>query len=246
MIPALRQETILNLLLENREILYIDDLQSQLGVSTSTLRRDLRELESLGKIKLLHGGGVQLSLSPARELNISLKLSLNSEEKRKIALKACETINDNDVIFLDPSSTTFEMIPFLVNKNIKVVTNGILHINALVSNHIRCIMVGGDIKEATNSCIGPIAESTLRTFNFNKCFLGSNGFSISSGITNHDTTECSIKHIAIENSKQTFFLLDSSKYGTTTMVKVADLNSHTIITDTPIPELKSYKNIITP
>ncbi len=244
MIPAIRQETILKELLEHREVVYIADLQNILKVSTSTLRRDLRELEMLGKVRLLHGGGIQLASNSTKELGITLKLSLNKQLKSKIAEKASEFVTDGDVIFLDPSSTTFEMIPFLANKKIKVITNGILHINALASNHIPCIMVGGDIKEATNSCLGPIAENILTTFNFSKCFLGSNGFSINAGITNHDTSECNIKQLAIKQSIDTFFLLDSSKFGITTMVKVADINSHTIITDKRIHELKTFKNIL--
>ena len=220
MIPAIRQQTIIDLLKKSNTILYVDDLSTKLNVSSSTLRRDLKELAENDQLTLLHGGGV------------------------KIAKKACEFIEDGDVIFIDPSSTTYQMIPFLANRNITVITNGILHINRLVSNHIPSIMIGGDIKVATNSCIGPIAESDLKSFHFNKCFLGSNGFSLKSGITNHDINECKIKKLAIEKASQSFFLLDSSKYGVVTMVHITDISTPTIITDSKIPELKDLPNII--
>ena len=193
---------------------------------------------------MLHGGGVKLIERKNMEQNIISKLSINKEAKIQIAKKACEFIEDGDVIFIDPSSTTYQMIPFLANRNITVITNGILHINRLVSNHIPSIMIGGDIKVATNSCIGPIAESDLKSFHFNKCFLGSNGFSLKSGITNHDINECKIKKLAIEKASQSFFLLDSSKYGVVTMVHITDISTPTIITDSKIPELKDLPNII--
>jgi DeoR family transcriptional regulator, fructose operon transcriptional repressor len=242
MIPAIRQQTIVNLLTE-KDVIYMDELVKHLDTSFSTLRRDLRELESLGKINLLHGGGVQLNRK-STELSITAKLNLNKEAKNKIAQKACTYIQDRDVIFLDPSSTTLQMIPYLVNREITVVTNGIHHINQLAAHQIPCIMIGGSIKLSTNSCIGPLAESSLRGLNFNKCFLGSNGFSKTAGITNHDINEFTVKRIAMDQSIESYFLIDSSKYNVVTMIKVASLNEPYIITEKAIPELNEYSNII--
>lgn len=242
MIPAVRQQTIINLLAEN-EILYMDFLADYLVISLSTLRRDLRELEKYGKITLLHGGGVQLN-RVSTELSISAKINLNKEAKNKIALKACSFIQDNDVIFIDPSSTTLQMIPYLVNRNVTVITNGVYHINQLATHQISCIMIGGNIKQSTNSCIGPLAEAALNELYFNKCFIGANGFSKKAGITNHDINEYTIKRIAIEKSSESYFLIDTSKYNTVTMIKVASLTDVNIITEKHIPDLEGHDNII--
>lgn len=243
MIPAIRQQTIIHMLKEANTILYLEDLQAALGISTSTLRRDLRELEAKGQVNQLHGGGVKLTQNTP-ELNITAKLLLNKAAKEKLAAAAASAIEDGDAVFLDPSSTTLEMIPHLVGRPITVITNGIFHINQLVSNHIPSIMVGGNIKIATNSCIGPVAESDMRNYHFNKCFLGANGFSRTSGITNHDINECLIKQLAIQNSSKSFFLLDSSKYNVVTMIKVVDLNVPTVFTDKAFPDLIDYNNIV--
>lgn len=243
MIPAIRQQTIIHMLKEANTILYLEDLQAALGISTSTLRRDLRELETKGQVNQLHGGGVKLTQNTP-ELNITAKLLLNKAAKEKLAAAAASAIEDGDAVFLDPSSTTLEMIPHLVGRPITVITNGIFHINQLVSNHIPSIMVGGNIKIATNSCIGPVAESDMRNYHFNKCFLGANGFSRTSGITNHDINECLIKQLAIQNSSKSFFLLDSSKYNVVTMIKVVDLNVPTVFTDRAFPDLADYNNIV--
>jgi DeoR family fructose operon transcriptional repressor len=84
----------------------------------------------------------------------------------------------------------------------------------------------------------------MKGLNFNKCFLGSNGFSKSYGITNHDINEYSIKRIAMDQSVQSYFLMDSSKYNVVTMIKVASLDEAFIITDKKIPDLEDYDNII--
>lgn len=242
MIPAVRQETILNILSTN-EIVSIDYLMDELKISISTLRRDLNKLEQENAIILLHGGGVKLSPKPV-ELSISTKLELNKEAKETIARKAASFVEDGDVVFLDPSSTTYLMIPYLANKNITVLTNGISHINQLLSRDIPCLMIGGSIKKTTNSCIGPIAEATMQSLYFNKCFLGASGFSIQSGITNHDVNERVIKLLALNNSKQPYFLLDSSKFGLIAMIKVANLEDYPIIIEDIPNELTSYSNFI--
>lgn len=242
MIPAVRQEKILEMLSGN-EIIFTNDIIKNLDISVSTLRRDLMKLESDNKIILLHGGGVRLAQKTI-EMNISTKLELNKDIKEKIARKAASFIEEGDVIFLDPSSTNYLMIPYLVGKHITVITNSISHINQLASLDIPCIMVGGSIKKTTNSCIGPITEQTLKTLYFNKCFLGASGFSISSGITNHDINERVIKQLALDNSSQPYILMDHTKYGIVTMVKVADLDKYPILIDEIPKGLEGYSNFI--
>ena len=136
------------------------------------------------------------------------------------------------------------MIPFLKGMDITVVTNGLYHINQLCTEGIPCIMLGGNIKTSTSSCIGHMTESALKEIYFNKAFLGANGFSIKAGITNHDGNEKQIKRIAMEHAQQSYFLLDSSKYGVVTMTKVASLDEVSIITERDIPELKEYAELI--
>lgn len=242
MIPAVRQEKILEILSSN-EIVSTESLMQTLDISVSTLRRDLVKLESDKKITLLHGGGVRLA-QKAAELNISTKIDLNKEAKDVIARRAAAFVEDGDVIFMDPSSTTYLMLPYLEGKKITVLTNGISHINQLVTLNIPCVMIGGTIKPTTNSCIGPLTESVMDTFYFNKCFLGASGFSIQSGITNHDINERAIKILALKNSTQSYFLLDHTKYGVITMVKVADLEEYPILTDKIPPSLSGYGNLI--
>lgn len=242
MIPAVRQEKIMEILSSN-EIISTESIMKDLGVSVSTLRRDLMKLEGEKKITLLHGGGVRLA-QRTTELNISTKMDLNRYAKDLIAKKAASLVEDGDVIFMDPSSTTYLMIPYLAGKQVTVLTNGISHINQLISLEINCIMIGGSIKLTTNSCVGPLTESIMDTFYFNKCFLGASGFSIQSGITNHDINEKAIKVLALKNSTQSYFLLDHTKYGIVTMVKVANLEEYPILTDKIPSSLSGYSNFV--
>ena len=98
MIPAVRQEKIMEILSSN-EIISTESIMKDLGVSVSTLRRDLMKLEGEKKITLLHGGGVRLA-QRTTELNISTKMDLNRDAKDLIAKKAASLVEDGDVIFI--------------------------------------------------------------------------------------------------------------------------------------------------
>ncbi|MDN6195385.1 MAG: DeoR family transcriptional regulator, partial [Atopostipes suicloacalis] len=80
MIPYERQAKIMKLL-ETNTLLKIEDLKEKLtGVSISTLRRDLKELEKENKVQLLTGGAVKLN-SSISELPIQMKSTFYVEEK---------------------------------------------------------------------------------------------------------------------------------------------------------------------
>ncbi len=242
MIPELRQKKIIDMI-SDTDIITTETLTKLLNISPSTLRRDLLKLSKQEKIVLLHGGGIRL-LPKITELSMTAKMGLHKDAKDKIAQKAVSLIEDGDVIYLDPSSTTYQMIPYLKEHRVTVITNSVSHIDELIYYKIPCIMVGGSIKAATNYCIGLIAENILKGFNFNKCFIGANGFSITSGITNHDINENVIKTLAVRQSCNPYFLMDSSKFNVVAMVKLANISDYPIITEKIIPELSSYPNII--
>lgn len=241
MIPILRQQQILEYI-KDKDSTSLAEVVEEIGISESTIRRDLKELEQQGLIELYRGGGIRLREGEV-ELGLDEKMVLHKEEKDKIAKYAASLVYPHDVIFLDPSSANYLMIDYLPAEEITVVTNSIAHINKLVKRQISCILIGGDIKSTTSSCIGPIAEKTIAELRFSKCFLGANGMSLKYGLTNHDLRERVIKQVAMASSVSTYFLVDASKYGTIAKCKVADITENTIITDKLIPELAEMENI---
>ncbi|MEG2469493.1 MAG: DeoR/GlpR family DNA-binding transcription regulator [Comamonas sp.] len=229
MIPALRRQKMIDLLKE-ADFLFLPDLVSAMQISESTVRRDLKDLARNGEIELLRGGGVRIP-HKNMEMSINLKLQLHLQEKDAIAKAAARMICAGDIVFLDPSSVNYLLIDHLNAEGITVVTNSITHMAKLLQADIHCIMIGGQIKKSTSSCLGPMAETMLREMCFNKCFLGANGVDRINGITNHDPSEKSIKRIAIEHSASTYFLIDSGKFGQAAMCRVADVDECHILTD---------------
>lgn len=243
MIPAQRQQQIRALMAQSGDILRMEDMAQKLGVSRSTLRRDLQAMAELGEVQLLRGGAVRRA-ETGIELRLDAKMRMNHEEKARIARMAAGMIADHEVIFLDPSSVNALLIPLLKGRCVTVVTNSIAHINLLEQHGIPGILIGGEIKSSTSSCIGPIAEQMLRELHFSHCFLGANGMSVQHGLTNHDLRERNIKRIAISNADHPVFLIDSSKMDVAAMCQVAQLDEYPIITDRRLPQLEAYPNIL--
>ena len=91
MIPYERQERILEVL-ENRGLIRIEELQKFIpGVSVSTLRRDIKELENANKVQMLSGGAVKIC-SSISELPMSTKTALQTKRK-KIYCGTCDERN---------------------------------------------------------------------------------------------------------------------------------------------------------
>lgn len=207
----------------------LEDLMQLLDSSESTVRRDLGELEQEGRLHRVHGGA-ELFHSLQEELSNQEKSVKNNQIKQALAQKASRFIYDNDVIFIDAGTTTEFLLPFLQGKNVTVVTNSIHHATRLVDLSIKTIIIGGYVKQTTDASIGSVALEQIRQMNFDKAFLGMNGVD-EAYLTTPDMEEAVIKKAVIANAKVSYILVDGSKIGQVSFVKVAAINQVTIITE---------------
>jgi len=136
----------------------------------------------------------------------------------------------NFTIYLDAGTITYEIIDYIKGKDIKVVTNGIIHLERLIANDIETYLIGGRIKKSTLAIVGVKALRDLSEFRFDKAFIGINGIN-ENGYSTHDVEEALIKKQAIENSNKAFILADSTKFDMIYFANVAKLEEATIITD---------------
>ena len=229
MLTEKRYEIILSLLKE-KGLIKVTELMDSTNTSESTIRRDLCTLESKGLLQRIHGGAKSINYT-SKELSFKEKSTKNIHEKNILAKYAASLIEDGECIFLDAGTSTYEIIKYLRNKDILVVTTGLNHIDALVDNDIRCYMIGGNVKLNTKAIVGSHAIKCLNKIRFDKCFIGTNGIDLKAGFTTPDCEEASIKSCAIDNSKISFVLADNSKFNEISFVKFSELEKCIIITN---------------
>ncbi|MDU2584948.1 MAG: DeoR/GlpR family DNA-binding transcription regulator [Anaerococcus prevotii] len=194
-------------------------LTKKLHVSDSTLRRDLDILEEAGKIRRVHGGAVLNIKTDERSFTDNEQSML--EEKKSIGRKAAKLIPDKSLVYLDAGSTTNELIDFIEAKDIRIVTNGLMHLTKLMERGIDTVIIGGRLKARTRVTTGVIAMNELCDFNFDLAFIGANGFDDEYFYT-ADINEALIKRKAIELSNKAFILADSSKEHEVYHAKIID------------------------
>lgn len=223
-----RQQYIIEKINQNGFI-KIQELVKELHTSESTIRRDLSQLEDMSVLKRVHGGA-ELVKKRSIEPTILEKSTSRTSEKEAIAKEAASMIDDGDCIYLDAGTTTLAMIPFIQNKPVTVVTNGIMQAAALQESNIITYLIGGRIKKSTNAIIGSQAINNINNYRFDKVFLGINGIHPDWGFSTPDPEEAILKRSAIDLSKEAFILADFSKFDETSFARVAELNQATIIT----------------
>lgn len=245
MLTETRQEEILRML-EQKGSVTVQELKDVFGASESTIRRDLNVLHKKGALIKVFGGAVQTeSRINTREEEVALRKEQSREEKLRIARYAASLIDPDDFIYLDAGTTTGYMIPYLTERTAMFVTNAVSHALMLAENGFRVILIGGELKAATEAIVGNEAYVNLKKYNFTKGFWGANGVNPMAGFTTPDINEAMIKECAMKHTQRPYVLCDSRKFHQVSPVSFGEFHAAQIITDCmPDETYANYQNLI--
>ena len=242
-----RERLILEILLKEKSA-SVKELARQLYASEPSVRRDLSSLESEGLIRRTHGGAVLNEKGSGENMIPFLIRELEgSDEKHRIAEKAASLVKDGDVIFLDASSSAFNMIPFLSGKkDLTIITNGIKAINALCEykgNNIKIISTGGSVHTTCLALIGEDAFRTVESYNADVCFFACRGLSEDGRLTDISPEEDHVRQRMIRHSKRAYLLCTKEKIGKVYYHNICHLDSLSgaIFGECPSDSLKKYE-----
>jgi len=212
MISEIRRKRILEIIREDKNVV-TKELSKSFNVSLMTIRRDLKQLEELGYLKRTYKGAILEELGT--ELSFVEKLLKFREEKKNIAIKALEFIQENDFIALTGGSTTFQLALALVESELKkltILTNSINIAAKLIGRQgFQVIVAGGPIREKSYECIGESVINTIKQYNIGKFFMGINGLSLRGGISMSNIEESSVARAVLQKSLMTIVIADNSK-----------------------------------
>lgn len=219
----------------------VSSLSNYLNVSMETIRRDLDILCQNPDIKKIHGGAIKNNTS-STDYFFNKRINQNLIEKKKIAKVASEFIEDGDIIALDTGTTVLQIIDYIYNKNISIVTNSFPVINALSKYDIshlkgKIIFLGGEFNENSLSTYGEIAINMINNLNISKSFISCDSFSIESGISYHNIREASFTKEFIKKCKTSYLLIDNDKFIQDSFYNIGQASIvDTIISSSPCPE----------
>jgi len=209
-----REKRILEILLKEKRV-SVPQLAKALFVSEPSVRRDLQSLEKQNLIKRTHGGALlEESALSKNKIPFLIREYEQSDAKSLIAKKAIDRISDNDVIFLDASTSCYYLIPFLASKrNITVITNGVKALIKLAEYGINTVSTGGTLLNSCLALVGEEAHKTIGTYNANVALFSCRGVSDDGYLTDISPEESRVRKKMIEHAERSYLLCASEKMG---------------------------------
>lgn len=218
-------------------------LSELMQVSEDTIRRDLQEMAQEGKITKVHGG----ALSNSFHVGITSKDVYSVEEKRTIALKAVQLVQDGMFVLTTGGTTIIELARMLPKDLQATFITPSLPAAFEYVNHpgIEVVMIGDKLSKNAKIAIGGEAIRKIRQIKADLCFLGVNAIDINDGLTDNDWDVVEIKRAMIETSKKVVALSISEKVNTSEQLTVCEVDEiDTLITELSpdADKLQPYRN----
>jgi len=209
-----RRSEILKILMNETKV-RVKELSLNFDVSEVIIRKDLKLLEEEGKLERTHGGAILKKEIPM-DISLNHRKVVNLGGKKKIVSKLYKIIQEEEIIFLDSSSTNLLLAEKLAEspKKITVVTN-MLDIMKCLDGvaKIELIGIGGTYHSLLGTFLGGLALDAVRKINTQKLFLGGAGIDVSKGnISIFDSNEVTLKKAMIQMASKVYFVCEKAKF----------------------------------
>jgi len=241
-----RQRKILELL-QSQGSVRTTDLAATLEVTEETIRRDFDQLDRAKLLVRSHGGAVRFD-STRRDLPLSSRENLETAAKAKIALLTLAQIVPGETVFLDASSTVFELAKSIPNLSLTVITCGIKVAIELASRPlIKVVLLGGTVNPGSLSTEGNTSLRDLTNFRIHKALLSCRGVDPVRGPSEANEFQAEIKRQITSLAEEIYLLADHTKLGLKSTFYFCSLaRIHALNTDQkPAADFLAAQNIAT-
>jgi DeoR family transcriptional regulator of aga operon len=218
MVMSQRSKEIIQQLLHDGEV-SVERLAKKLKTSTSTIRRELGELERSGLLRRTHGGAIRVEpmlYEPFRHLSsFSAQEQNHAGEKRRIGLAAAEIIRDGEIIALGAGTTTTQVARSIRHrKGITVVTNAV-NIAMELSHRadLKVIVTGGAMSGDWFALTGSTGIAAVGEMFYDKAFVGVDGVHPEHGLTTNYPDQATIHRAMMRQARQRIVVADHTKIG---------------------------------
>lgn len=202
-------------LLEAHRTVTASDLCTRLKVTAATIRRDLAALEQEGVLVRSHGGAVSRMSSTNFQPSYDALQRTKNEEKQWIARVAEQFVLDGDTVFLEGSTTVFELARRLTHRHrLTVVTNSPTIVCELQrSPGVTVLCTGGALQKDTFYLSGEWTQRALAEIRLDKAILGVSAIDPDYGVSTANHAEAQIKKMVSKAARIRIALTDNGKFG---------------------------------
>lgn len=211
-------------------------LASALGLSEDTIRRDLRELASEGRLLRVHGGA--LPVSPTHR-PLQERRGMEAVAKAALAQAGAARIRPGQVVILDGGSTHLALASALDPSLSATIVTHAPGIAAALEPfpRIEVVLLGGRLMRHSMVALGPETSEAYLRLKADLCFLGVTGLHPETGLTTGDAEEAALKRLLLRAAGEVVVLATPDKIGASSPWSIAPLTAaHALISPGPRPD----------
>ncbi|HEX9999259.1 MAG TPA: DeoR/GlpR family DNA-binding transcription regulator [Actinoplanes sp.] len=209
----------------------VGELAERFGVSIDTVRRDLDQLSADGVLVRTYGGAVSLATISRTDRAVDQRLTIQEQEKEKIAVLAAALVQDGSTIMINGGTTTLAVARNLgQHRDLTVATNNLLLPGALPPTAIRDIyLFGGAVRTLTLATIGPVSlrahGGAELDISCDLAVIGVGAVAADAGYTTSNLAEAAMMREMISRAARVAIVADSSKFGRRLFAQVSELST---------------------
>ena len=240
-----REQNIIALL-ESRGQISALELSEILGISVSTLRKQLASMQERGLLIRTYGGVMSVNRVP--DETFESKLQKNVSEKRRIADAARKRIPGGATIALGSGTTVYELCMLMGNLNKTIVYSNSMQAADYLSRFVglEVHICGGIIRSQTGTIIGnEVAEYFRELKQVDYAFIGCDAIDENGEVYSENLSVATAEKNILLCAKHRYILCDSSKLGRTALARMTSLSEcdGLITGDTGSKELENYRSL---
>ncbi|MDX1891713.1 DeoR/GlpR family DNA-binding transcription regulator [Mycolicibacterium sp. 050158] len=214
-------------------------LAESLGVSESTIRRDLDILAKGGQLERLYGGAMltqgsraTITDSGAVEDPFTSDARGDLELRQRMAIEAARLVSDGDVVVLDIGSTTPLVARELRGRPVTIITSNLAVLDEVRGDDaVELVLLGGVLRRNQQSLVGPLAEQVIGQLSADRMFLSCTG--VRGGrVLDNMAVEAPIKQALIAASQSIVLLASELKFPGSGALRLCSLDDVDVLITT--------------
>lgn len=218
----------------------LPELVSQMGVSESTVRRDLDYLHDAGVLRRTHGGAIAIIDSVALPA-FDERTGRQIPEKRRIGQAMANLIQDGETVLLDGGTTTLEVARHLLGRSLQVVTNSLPIATLLASSReTDLVLLGGFVYPKTGVALGSLAVRAMQDLHVHRLVISVGGLN-ERGLYNGNLLLVETEQAMMRCADETNVVADHTKFGQQALVFLDDWSGidRVVVDDGVSPEQRA-------
>lgn len=204
------------------------DLANRLGVAQETIRRDLRSMETAGKLQRVHGGAVRVEAGP-----LSIKSPVTSSsaaDDSALSQRVWEQLPRQGTILLGTGALGLALACAIVADppelpGLTVVTNSLDAAVVLSrASRLEVYNIGGTVSPVTRGQEGDWAVHEMERLHVDVSVICPAGISIERGLTQATPAAAAVSQVEVASGQRVIALASADTLGTSAFVQFARLD----------------------